>query len=142
MVFRLVLSAYTHPVRHPVFVILRMGIADACMEIQRQPAVQWQRIAARDATALIVALLARFAELVVELADVVHHAEIAPFLLIYIIAHFGRYFPEGISSVFVAPRPRSPRAVYEDAHVTVDAPFDAEVGSERSPAQQVGTQGK
>ena len=34
------------------------------------PAVQWQRIAARDATALIVALLARFAELVVELADV------------------------------------------------------------------------
>ena len=82
----------------------------------------------------------RFKLNVVERPCLVHRAEVAALLLSYIMAHFGRDFPQGIPSVFIAPRPRSPRAVYEDAPQAVDAPLDAKGGRERGPAQEVGTE--
>ena len=72
----------------------------------------------------------------------VHRSEKSPFLLTYIIAYFRRYFPYRVAAVLVVPRPRSPRTVHKDTHVAVDAPFDAKIRSERSPPQQVGTQGE
>lgn len=124
-------------VRHGVLVVFGTGVTGGGVEIEPQGTVQWQHIAARDTTALIVSLLARIARLVVELARVVHGSQESPFLLTYIIAQFRRHFPEGVAAVLVVPAPRSPRTAYKDADVAVDAPFDAEVGGEGGPAEEV-----
>lgn len=108
------------------------------MEIQRQGAVQHQPVAACDAAAPVVALLARIARFVVELAEVVHGAEVAALPLAEIVTEFGGDSPKGVASVAVVTAPRCPRTARKDAETGAgDAVFDAEVGGERSPAKEV-----
>ena len=116
-----------------------MGATHSYREVEREVATERQDVTSRQAAAHEIALLARVGKLVVEMSRVVHGPDVASFFRTEMIAYLGRDFPKGVTAVLVIPSPGRPGAVQLNAPRFVHVPFCSKIGSERGPAQQVGT---